>query len=325
MKKFLCVILTLVICIGCSSCSTNTTKSVTNDMIDIKGMFFLNPENLEDWDKEELDSNVSYFLVVYDLKNTTEKNLELDSWADSITLKLNDINEYEQASAFSGCYLKDFAENAGYKTNLDNVVLYGGSKTTRMFASFKINMNDISENTKGELTFDLCPELEAKIKFDKTSIKTIEVLDEIFHVEDDYSNYQIARSAIKRARYCRTILSSFSSSYGSGNIENMKVLAIFMNGIFSDEMTYGFSVGAFGDDYILPYETLPVFNMDAIRLLYPDALSDFEGLKKEIDVIYDCLDSDNVTMSKLDGNVLKQCHVNILEYINRIEDYFDIK
>lgn len=325
MKKILCLIMALVICIGCCSCGTNNTKSDDNDMIDIKGMFFLNPENLDDWDKEELDSNVSYFMVVYDLKNETEKNLELDTWSDAITMKLNDANEYEQISSYSGCYFKDFMENAGYNISSDNVVLYGGSETIRMIAPFEINMNDISEKTKGVLNFDLCPELSTKVDFDINDIKTIDILDEIFQVEDDYKNYQIVRSAIKRARYCRTPLSTFSSSYASGNVENMKVLSVFMWGLFSNELTYGFSAGAFGDDYVLPYETLPVFDMNAIKTLHPDVANDFDGLKKEIDVIYNCFDKDNVSMSTLDGNLLKQCHMNILEYIHKIEDYFDIE
>ena len=320
MKKVLCLILALVVCIGCSSCSPK------NDFIEVKGLFFLDPQKIEKWDEENLDENISYFFVVYDLKNNTSKNQELYSSDSSIMLELNDVNKYEQLDpGYSNIYLKDFVEYSGYSISTDDITLYGGSNDTmRMIAAFEINMNDINDKTNGELRFDISNDIEAKIEFSKEDVKTINVLDEIFSIEDNYDNYQIARSAIKRACYSRSLINSLVLAYNSKNINDMTYAAAMMNVIFSAETTYGFSAGGFGNDDIIPDDTLPRFNIEAVNTLYPDIASDFKELITNLNSIYECLADDNMTISKLDRNALQQYSENARENIDNIKEYFDI-
>lgn len=186
-KKIIALMLLAVMTLSMTACNVGGSQQIA-----VKGCFVLEPneENFKEVfdEKEDLDSALEYFFVVYDV--TPTKNTEI-GFSNTVKLTLNSNNVYTDISRSStGTYLTTFLKNCGYASKRFDEILYSDN-SSRMISVFEVNKNDINENTTGEIEIKLSDDLKGTKKIAATDIKTIDYMDGVFAVEDDSATYML--------------------------------------------------------------------------------------------------------------------------------------
>lgn len=305
MKKRLSLILMFTLFTFLCACGNSSSEPNETSGIEIKGVFFLDPAEELDLSTEELSPTQRYLLLVYDVVNNSDRNEELSGFADSITLTMNNTNSYEQLFSSEGMALKSFRENCGYSVSTSYGTLWGGSGTVRMIAAFAVNKNDIKDDCVVEIDFQLSDNIKGNTTIMAADIQTINLLDDVFTVEDDPEMYQIAHSIKNRAQICKTALETASQAEHNGDTMIRNTQLALCGTLFSEATTWGVSCGS-----AIVSEDLPVFQMEAISRYWPEGVDKITTVSECIEVMISELnvekpDYDNInTAQRLAYNTL---------------------
>ena len=295
-------------------------SAAMKDSIVFDGIFELNPETSKEISENSLEKDESYVIVVYDLKNVTNTNVNISSFDDSVQLLFGD-NEYNQL----GSYLyKDelytnFVMASGYKVSMDLNELKGGTTDPiRMIATFAVNNNDLQNVDKGSIRWKLSSNYRTEKEINTNDIKQISMFDDIFEVEDNSEEYQIAHSLYSRAKateyYVNGAVSRITSSDFSGATLNLQMAQkMFKEGMWVATSNDG---GRLSSD-------APTYNSNAIKNELPDIYDTAKNLEQYVN---ECVD----TWSSIQKNPTEDkvaTFNNEIEAIrnlsNKIEEYFE--
>lgn len=301
MKKILGVLAVFVIILlGLSACGSSGESDDT--AIDVKGCFFLEPGDelkTAGIDDENLQNGEKYFFVVYDVINDSDKNIEISGFDDAVTVNFNGTNEYTQTSGFYDTpMLCEFLDYCGYQRSEEVEKMLGGSEPIRMIAPFIINEKDMKEDVTAEIDFSLSDELTAEKEITSEDIQTISLFDEVFKVEDDYEAYQVAQSVPRRAVLANNAMQLAVDSFNNGNIATKNISLATMMIMFSTDAPGGISVGKFTMS-----EELPVFDINAVKTIYPDIADEVETLIADLDYIYKEMSKSNFDVDAANNKV----------------------
>ena len=301
MKKILGVLAVLVvILLGLSACGSSGESD--DIAIDVKGCFFLEPGDelkTAGIDDENLQNGEKYFFVVYDVINDSDKNIEISGFDDAVTVNFNGTNEYTQTSGFYDTpMLCEFLDYCGYQRSEEVEKMLGGSEPIRMIAPFIINEKDMKEDVTAEIDFSLSNELTTEKEFTSEDIQTISLFDEVFKVEDDYEAYQIAQSVPRRAVLANNAMQLAVDSFNNGNIATKNISLATMMIMFSTDAPGGISVGKFTMS-----EELPVFDINAVKTIYPDIADEVETLIADLNYIYKEMSKSNFDVDAANNKV----------------------
>ena len=288
MKRTITLLLALIMMVSLCACGGNAKAQ-----IDVKGLFLLEPSDELDFSEEGLDSVQRYLLVIYDVDNSgNDRNEELSSRSDSVTITLNGTNSYEQLlTSGEGAALKAFRENCGYETSVNYGTLWGGSEPIRMLAVFAVNGNDLKQDSSARISFDLSDDLNASVDAAGADIQTIGLLDEVFSVEEDPDAYQLIHSVKRRAEICKAQLEAASAANRNGDTSLRDLCLGVSRAMFSEDAQWGVSCCSYGDKNVLSDE-LPGFRMETISA-YDAALGVQLGVvSAAIDTMIEALQED---------------------------------
>ena len=301
MKKILGVLAVLVvILLGLSACGSSGESD--DIAIDVKGCFFLEPGDelkTAGIDDENLQNGEKYFFVVYDVINDSDKNIEISGFDDAVTVNFNGTNEYTQTSGFYDTpMLCEFLDYCGYQRSEEVEKMLGGSEPIRMIEPFIINEKDMKEDVTAEIDFSLSNELTTEKEFTSEDIQSISLFDEVFKVEDDYEAYQIAQSVPRRAVLANNAMQLAVDSFNNGNIATKNISLATMMIMFSTDAPGGISVGKFTMS-----EELPVFDINAVKTIYPDIADEVETLIADLNYIYKEMSKSNFDVDAANNKV----------------------
>ncbi len=284
-KTIIFAMLAVLLLSGCGGTAEDSAASKTS--IDVKGVFLLEPSEQLDLSSEGLDSVQRYVFAVYDVDNSgNAENVELSPFSDSVKLKLNDTNTYEQNNSY-GTILRNFIENSGYASSTSYGTLWGGSEPVRMVAAFAVNGNDISDDCSAKLYFDLAQGTRVidADEFSGTDIQTIAWPDGIFAVEDDPDAYQMIHSVKNRAQMCRNGLDAASRAEQLGDKATRKLDHTMSKTAFQDNIGMGVSCASavFTAD-------LPALNIETVRKYEPELAEQISTISSSLETMISELD-----------------------------------
>lgn len=318
MKKRLSLILlftmfTFLCACGNSSNTTSSHELNETSSIEVKGLFFLDPAEELDLSTEGLDPAQRYLLLVYDVVNNSDRNEELSGFADSITLTMNNTNSYEQLFSSEGMVLKSFRENCGYSVSTSYGTLWGGSGSVRMIAAFAVNGNDIKDDCMVDIDFQLSDNIKSNATITAADIQTINLLDDVFAVEDDPEMYQVAHSIKNRAQICKTALETASQAEHNGDTLIRNTQLAVCGTLFSEDTTWGVSCGS-----AIVSEDLPVFQKESVSRYWPEIVDKITTVSECIETMISELEMENPNYDSV--NYAQRLAYNTL---TEIIDYFD--
>lgn len=190
-KKILAIglaILMMFVLAGCGGSKSNVE-------VDLKGVFIIEPED-ETWIKaldKDLDDGLCYVLAVYDMQASTKANVELNT---QTSLLMNNANEYTPVYD-SNKRIGVFLENSGYKYNTGDepYTLLAGNDPLRFCMAFEVNKNDFADNYNGKISIkNSDSKTIAEYKLTQDNCQTVACFDDIFIIENEPENYQMAHS-----------------------------------------------------------------------------------------------------------------------------------
>ena len=237
MKKLLALILSaalalsLVACGGGSGAGDNNTSSESNTdktgCIVSKGLFVLEPKDGFDLTNEEnLSPQEIYMIHVYDIIPDSRKNGEMSDMQFDYTVTLNDANTYESRTMAGGAAQISFVTSSNYTVADDVGTVFAGSDPIRAIAVFRINRNDINENTTVKFTIENSGIFDSSMKFSSSDIRKIDMLDKIFEIEDNPSEYQLASTVFGRAVSISGAVEYLSNNGGLGNSTAVMIMIV---------------------------------------------------------------------------------------------------
>lgn len=329
MKKLIALLLALIMALSLCACGGNAgstgdaensttiqeSKSDESSRIELKGTFILEPSEQLDLSGEGLDPVQRYLVIVYDVLSSDSENETLSGRNDSVTVTMNDTNTYDQLSKYDGKVLRGFRENCGYAISTSYETLWGGSDPVRMIAAFAINGNDIKNDCTAKFEFQLSNNLKASIDVVGTDIQTINWLDGIFAVEENPDAYQVAHLVKNRAEICKGTLELGAQENRNGKFTSAK-LRFTVCGVLWQEIEEigGYSCG--GTTTLTP--ELPAFNIESVRLYYPEIADKIEIIQTNIAFLNEELEKD-----KPDYDKTNSAYFLADDTLGEIIDYFE--
>lgn len=216
MKKIGAFILTAVLLLSLTACGGNGGKE--NSAIESKGLFVFSPKESFDLSKEEsLSENEAYLIHVYDILPDSKKNADMSAIPDDYTVKLNDTNTYESVTPPAGAAMKSFLYAAHYAADTSIQTILAGSEPIRAVSVFRVNKQDISDQTTVKFSIQGSGIYNTSMSFGPEDIVTIDMLDKIFHIEEDPSQYQLASTMLWRSQGIKNAVNFLSSNGGLNN------------------------------------------------------------------------------------------------------------
>lgn len=292
MKKLLALILSaalalsLVACGGGSGAGDNNTSSESNTdktgCIVSKGLFVLEPKDGFDLTNEEnLSPQEIYMIHVYDVIPDSRKNGEMSDMQYDYTVTLNDANTYESRTMAGGAAQISFVTSSNYTVADDVGTVFAGSDPIRAIAVFRINRNDINENTTVKFTIENSGIFDSSMKFSSSDIRKIDMLDKIFEIEDNPSEYQLASTVFGRAVSIRGAVEYLSDNGGLGN---STAVILTLNAVkFAAKMNL--SAAWNGDNKLVYYD----YDSDTLLLSPESSGSYVENAELEADKLIDAV------------------------------------
>lgn len=339
MKKLIALVLAITVLMSFCACGEKENKEINNSNeevaettevnkgetvpveeispITVKGTFLLEPSENMDMSKEGLEAVQRYFLVVFDMESG-ESNQELYMNEESLRATFNGINIYKQLTQYDFEFesvLKSFLPNCGYTHSDGSLTIWSGEAPTRMVSIFTINKNDMKEDCTVQLQFDFSDSVKSTVELTKNDIKTINWLDGIFAVEDDPDAYQVAHSVKNRAEQCKYQIETASQENHNGDASLVSVRWNTCAGLlYEGEELGGVSCGG------VPYLTkeLPSFNLESVRLYYPEIAEKLQTVKDSVQIMID-----EWAKEEPDYDNLNTAQRTAYDTLNEILDYFD--
>lgn len=216
MKKRLALLLAAAFLVSLTACGGSSAGE--KNAIESKGVFVFSPkESFDLSNEEELSENETYLIHIYDIMPDQNKNADMSSDQEDYIVTLNGTNTYESITASSGAAMTSFTYASHYVMDQKIGTVFAGSAPIRAISVFRINKNDINDHTT--MTFKIAGSdiYNSSISFEAEDIVTIDMLDKIFHIEEDPSQYQLASTMLWRSQGIKNAVSYLS---GNGGLHN---------------------------------------------------------------------------------------------------------
>ncbi len=350
MKKLLALILTAALALSLVACGgdsgtgeTNTpsgsgtpnTPEQENSLIESKGLFLLEREDGVELD--DLTAQQTYLIHVYDIHPDNAKNVEMSSFCSSYTMTMNGVNEYEALYApvtysvnntySSPSMVEYFMLASGYAAppELGNVL--AGGEAIRAMTVYKINLNDIKDDTVAAFMVKNCDLYDCELNFTREDIISISRFDDVFQIEDNPTDYQIAAEYFQRVKtICNNMITGtmFNKLDSNG-------LASYNDGLVMIGSWTSSEFGSFSTTEFVPVienAGLPQFDREAVKRVYPDLPVDaFEdGLETWLTNGKIAVDSlNNGGKAGSEGDLADAALRDMITYGNEILEYYTAK
>lgn len=300
MKKLLALILAAALVFSLAACGdsgaegTETPSTGTGDAsntsgasgvpkqesgsIESKGLFLLEREDGVELD--DLTAQQTYLIHVYDIHPDSMKNVEMTPFESSYTITMNGVNTYEPLHAPVSYYVSDNENNAryfmlasGYAAPPEIETILAGGEAIRAVSVYAINTNDIKDDTTATFTVIGCDVYNCELNFTRNDIISVNRFDDVFQIEDNPTDYQIAASFFQRVRIiCNNSITGvmFNKLTSNGNTsyaDSLALIKIWFSPEFGRLTTTGL-VAAEEENL-----DLPEFDREAVKRIYPDCVS----------------------------------------------------
>ena len=296
MKKCIALLLAAALTVPLAACGSGGGKD-ENAPVQTLGWFVMEREDGVALD--DLSDQETYLVHVYDLIPDESENAELSSFASHYSVTLNETNTYEPMGAsFSLGYTDPndanyFMVASGYALPWEIDEVPAGSDPIRCVSVYKVNTNDLTEDTAGVFTlessqpYESAP-LDCEISFTAEDITPITRFDDVFQVEEDPEAAMISAAYFQRVRsVCNNIITGhlFNNLFSNGLTSYQNGLTMIGGwteyGVFSVTGLAGMSEEFYGDAFDesqSDIEGLPAFDMEVVQARYPDLpIEEFEA------------------------------------------------
>lgn len=201
-------------------------------------------------------------------------------------------------------------------------------------AFIKINTNDINDDTTATFTVTSCDVYDCELNFTREDIITINRFDDVYQLEENPTDYQIAAAYFQRVRStCNNTVSGimFQNLFSDGLTSYQNCLSYLSStktyGIYSVTGLEGFTEDFIGDD-TATVPDLPAFDREAVKRVYPDLPVDaFEdALESWLTNGQTALDALNAGQDSGEAGQLADAAVNSMKtYGLQILEYYTAK
>ncbi|USF28230.1 hypothetical protein N510_003189 [Firmicutes bacterium ASF500] len=267
-----------------SSSVASSTPKQENSPIESKGLFLLEREDGVELD--DLTAQQTYLIHVYDINTDSAKNVEMSPFESSYAMTMNGVNEYKALSA-PVSYAVDKTYNtpstidyfmlaSGYAAPPELETILAGGEKIRAMSVYKINLNDIKDDTTATFKVEYCDVYDCELNFTRNDIISISRFDDVFQVEDNPTDYQIAATYFKRVEaVCSNMITGtmFDRLHSNGLIsyeDGLYMIEVYTTyTIFDVTGVVGLTEEFFEKDGA-PHTDLPRFDREAVKRIYPD-------------------------------------------------------
>lgn len=357
MKKLLALMLaaalalSLVACGGGGTGDTNTPSGGNGDTpsgsgtpsapkqesspIESKGLFLL--ERADGVELDDLTAQQTYLIHIYDIHPDSAKNVEMSPFRSSYTMTMNGVNEYEALSApvtysvsktySSPSMVEYFMLASGYAAPPELETVLAGGEAIRAMTVYKINLNDIKDDATAEFMVENCDVYDCELNFTREDIISISRFDDVFQIEDNPTDYQIAAEYFQRVKtICNNMITGtmFNKLHSNG-------LASYNDGLVMIGSWTSSEFGTFSTTEFVPASEnagLPQFDREAVKRVYPDLPVDaFEdGLEIWLTNGKIAVDSlNNGGKAGSEGALADAALRDMMTYGNEIVEYYTAK
>lgn len=356
MKKLLALMLAAALVLSLAACGggggtgdTNTPSGETGDTpsasgtsgvpeqenrpIESKGLFLL--ERADGVELDDLTAQQTYLIHVYDIHPDSEKNVEMSPFRSNYTMTMNSVNEYEALSApvtYSITYsspsmVEYFMLASGYAAPPELETILAGGEAIRAMTVYKINLNDIKDDTTATFMVKSCDVYDCEIDFTREDIISISRFDDVFQIEDNPTDYQIAAEYFQRVKtICNNMITGTMF-----NKLNSNGLTSYEDGLVMIESWTSSDYGTFSTTEFVPASAnagLPRFDRETVKRVYPDLPVDaFEdGLEIWLTNGKIAVDSlNNGGEAGSEGDLADAALRDMMTYGNEIVEYYTAK
>ncbi len=296
MRKTLALFLTVALMLSLAACGggdtgsngtsgeeTATSQENQSGPIQSKGLFLL--ERAEGEELDDLTAQETYLIHVYDIIPDQSKNVEMGVFESNYSMTMNGVNTYEPLYAPTAYEIDGFSTPSnvdyfmlasGYAAPPELGTVLAGGEPIRSMSVYKINTNDINDDTTATFTVTSCDVYDCELNFTREDIITINRFDDVYQIEENPTDYQIAAAYFQRVRgTCNNMVSGvlFQNLFSNGLTSYQGCLSYLSSintyGVYSVTGFEGFTEDFIGDD-TAAVPDLPAFDREAVKRIYPD-------------------------------------------------------
>ena len=239
MRKTLALFLTVALMLSLAACGggdtgsngtsgeeTATSQENQSGPIQSKGLFLL--ERAEGEELDDLTAQETYLIHVYDIIPDQSKNVEMGVFESNYSMTMNGVNTYEPLYAPTAYEIDGFSTPSnvdyfmlasGYAAPPELGTVLAGGEPIRSMSVYKINTNDINDDTTATFTVTSCDVYDCELNFTREDIITINRFDDVYQIEENPTDYQIAAAYFQRVRgTCNNMVSGvlFQNLFSNG-------------------------------------------------------------------------------------------------------------
>ncbi len=313
---------------------TPSTPEQENSPIESKGLLLL--ERAEGEELDDLTAQETYLIHVYDIIPDQSKNVEMGVFESNYSMTMNGVNTYEPLYAPTSYSVDSlttpnnvqyFMLASGYAAPPELGTVLAGGEPIRSMSVYKINTNDINDDTTATFTVTSCDVYDCELNFNRDDITNIKRFDDVFQIEDNPTDYQIAAEYFQRVKtICNNMITGtmFNKLDSNG-------LASYNDGLVMIGSWTSSEFGTFSTTEFVPASEnagLPQFDREAVKRVYPDLPVDaFEdGLEIWLTNGKIAVDSlNNGGKAGSEGDLADAALRDMMTYGNEILEYYTAK
>lgn len=252
MKKWTALLTSAALVLSLAACGTGgsgeTPESASGEpdqsaaAVESRGLFVLDRGGAVDLSQEEnLSERETYLIHVYDIIPDTAKNVDMSRFNSDYTVQVNGVNAYDSCTTYGGEALNSFLLSSGYGLDRELGTVFAGDEPIRAASAFRINTNDVSGDMTVEFSIAGSDLYNCDMTFEGGEIQTIRCFDEIFNLEDNPREHQLASTLYARAKAVNSGLNYFSNHGGIGDSAAVLVSTVTVLSAASYEVSCGLS------------------------------------------------------------------------------------
>lgn len=202
------------------------------------------------------------------------------------SITLNGVNTYEPLYAPVSYSVDSFTTPgsaqyfmlaSGYAAPPELGTILAGGEPIRAMSIYKINTNDIKEDTTATFTVKNCDVYDCELNFERDDIISIDRFDDVFQIEENPTDYQIAAAYFQRVKtICNNTMTGtlFNKLTSNGLVSYQNGLTIIDGwcnyGVFSATKLEGFTEELVGEETAVAPDDIPRFDRETVKRVYPD-------------------------------------------------------
>ena len=164
----------------------------------------------------------------------------MGQFSSSYTVTLNGMNTYETINPrggydLLGTAINSFVRASRYAIDRDLGTIYGGDDPIRAISVFRVNRNDITEDTAAAFTISSSGIYDCTLSFQGSEIRTVSCFDDVFALEEE--GYQLAASMYARAKAVKNALLYFQRNGGVEDEVTMMVTTVSLLSASNGELS----------------------------------------------------------------------------------------